>query len=127
MERGRVAFRPRLLARSEFLAAPAVFEPVAVDGTVQPRTLPAGSLGFTVAGTPVVYTLTDGQPWIRVAGTDGTERHIRGEFLDVDTSRALLARTRTIVYIEVGIAERKLARGRERETVSTEFSGSEVR
>jgi hypothetical protein len=127
IEGGRVAFRPQLLARAEFLAAPAVFESVAGDGTVQPRTLPVGSLGFTVAGTPVVYTLTDGQSWARVVGIDGTERHIRGGLLDVDTSRALLARTGTIAHIEVGIPERMLARGRELETAPTNGSGSEVR
>ena len=50
---------PRLLRRSEFLDEPAVFEPLAPDGSRQRLELAAGTLAFTLCQVPVVYHLGD--------------------------------------------------------------------
>jgi hypothetical protein len=108
-EDGRVAFRPRLLASSEFLAAPAVFECEGPDGAPRPVPLPAGSLAFTLALTPVVYVLTEGEAWLRVVGPDGTGSRRAGELLSAAETRALLGRDDAIRTIEVGVPSEVLS------------------
>jgi hypothetical protein len=111
VEEGRVAFRPRLLSPSEFLRAPSSLEHVDRKGAIQRIPIPAGSLGFTYARTPVLYRLTRGESWVRVVGVDGTERRHAGDALDRGASRALLSREGSIALIEVGISGATLAAG----------------
>jgi hypothetical protein len=106
---GRVAFRPRLLSRTEFLVAPAWLEVVDHDGAERRIAIPAGSLAFTYAGTPVIYTLGDGEPWLRVVHRDGLDRRRPGDVLDAAESRALLSRAGSIACIEVGVLAETLA------------------
>lgn len=106
---GRVAFRPRLLSRAEFLAAPAWLEYPDHDGVPRRMAIPPGSLAFTYAGTPVVYTRCDGAPWLRMVNADGGEHRRAGDALDDDESRELLSRAGTITSIEVGIPAETLA------------------
>jgi hypothetical protein len=97
---GRVSFRPRLLRRAEFLAAPAVFEPLAADGERRRLELPAGSLAFTLCQVPVIYHL--GAPGrIVVAGADGAVRDLPGDTLDAAGSASLFERSGQPARIDV--------------------------
>jgi hypothetical protein len=101
---GQVSFRPRLLRRSEFLAAPAVFEPLALDGRRQRLDLPAGSLAFTLCQVPVVYRL-DGPPRLLVTEAGGACHELAGDTLDRDRSAALFGRTGRLHHLEAWITE----------------------
>lgn len=78
---GRIAFRPTLLRESEFFGHPTVCE----------LELPTDSLAFTLAATPIIYTL-GARPCISVRTTDGV-RQLEGDMLDAATSRAVLERS----------------------------------
>jgi hypothetical protein len=100
VRQGRLSFRPRLLRRSEFLAAPAVFEPLAADGRRQRLELPAGTLAFTLCQVPVVYHL-GGEPRITITAADGATRTLAGDTLDLAGSAALFERNGRIARIDV--------------------------
>jgi len=97
---GQVAFRPRLLRRSEFLVAPEGFEPLAVDGRRLRLELPAGSLAFTLCQVPVVYRLGEARRVV-VTEADGAVVVLEGELLDPERSAALFARTGRVRQLEV--------------------------
>jgi len=97
---GRIAFRPRLLRRAEFLAEPAVFEPIGADGRRGRIELPAGALGFTVCQVPVVYHLA-GAPSLSVTDGRGDVRTVPGDSLDEQASAALFGRTGEVRRIDV--------------------------
>jgi hypothetical protein len=103
VQRGQVAFRPRLLRRSELLAAPAVFEPLAPDGTRQRLELPAGTLAFTLCQVPIVYHLGERRR-VSVTGADGLTQEIGGDTLDPERSSSLFRRDGMIRRIDVETA-----------------------
>jgi hypothetical protein len=111
VERGRVAFRPRLLEASEFLSAAAVLdaydhngEPLAVD-------VPAGGLAFTYCAVPIVYVREDGPGWLRVTTRDGRATTSTADELDPEMSRELLERRGVLARIEVGVPAQALRAG----------------
>jgi hypothetical protein len=97
---GRLAFRPRLLRRTEFLAAPAVFEPLSTEGRRLRLELAAGTLAFTLCQVPVVYHLGEA-PRLAVTGADGSTRTFQGDSLDEAWSASLFERTGRIGRIDV--------------------------
>jgi hypothetical protein len=97
---GRLAFRPRLLRRAEFLTAPAVFEPLGRDGQRLRLDLPAGSLAFTLCQVPVVYHHGE-ERRIVVTAADGTSRELVGDTLDSDGSAALFERSGRVARLDV--------------------------
>ncbi len=100
---GLVAFDPVLLRRDEFLADPATFEWVGLDGAARALAVPAGALAFTYAQVPVVYALTRTERWIRVTGEDGFAVERPGGALGAAESEHLLARRGGIARIDVGV------------------------
>jgi hypothetical protein len=99
---GRVSFRPRLLRRSEFLAAPAVFEPLSPDGARHRIPLEPGSLAFTLCQVPVVYRL-GGPPRIVTREAGGREHTVAGDALDADRSADLFRRGGRLERLEVWV------------------------
>jgi hypothetical protein len=97
---GQLSFRPRLLRRSEFLTAPASFEPVLADGQRARLRLPAGTLAFTLCQAPVVYHL-GGEPRITITADDGGTRTLRGDTLDRPGSEALFERNGRVARLDV--------------------------
>ncbi len=97
---GQLAFRPRLLRRAEFLAAPALFEPLGSDGRRLRLELPAGSLAFTLCQVPVVYHLGEERRIVVTAG-DGGSRALAGDTLDRDGSAALFERSGRVARLDV--------------------------
>jgi hypothetical protein len=108
IEGGIVHFRPVLLRRAEFLGEPGVF-PVPDRGSrSRDLDLPAGSLAFTLARVPIVYSLTAGPAVIRVTDDDGAAHTIRGDRLGTRWSRVLLDRRGGIARIDVAVPEGRL-------------------
>jgi hypothetical protein len=99
---GRISFRPRLLRRTEFLATPAVFEPLAADGTRHRIELAAGTLAFTLCQVPVIYRL--GSRRIVVVEAGGSTHELPGDTLDPEWSSALFRRDGRLHRIEVETA-----------------------
>jgi hypothetical protein len=100
---GRLQFRPLLLRRSEFLRAPALFEPFDLQGHRLSIPLPAGTLAFTYCQVPVVYHLS-GERRIDVTLADGRVETVAGDTLDRETSASLFERTGRIGRIDVHTA-----------------------
>jgi len=97
---GKIAFRPRLLRRSELVAEPTVWEPLGVDGEQVRLELATGSLGFTLSQVPVVYRLAE-RPSLAVVEAGGSRTVIEGDTLDAARSAEVFARTGRIRSIEV--------------------------
>ena len=98
---GCVSFMPTLLQAKEFEPAPTVFRFIGAAGSEAELPLPAGALGFTLCGTPVIYKLSESTATVRVQLTDGAMRTTQGRHLDPATSTRLFARDGTIRHIEV--------------------------
>ncbi len=90
---GRLQFQPVLLDRSEFLTQPTWWGEADGGPGIE---LPAGSLGFTYCGVPVVYSLADssgdGDVAVTVEWADGRSAQFDGG-LDRSTSAAVFARS----------------------------------
>jgi hypothetical protein len=102
VEAGRLSFRPRLLREDEFSREPSTFRHVDPEGAFRDLPLPAGSLGFTLAGTPVVYRLGDAGS-IRLWRVGNGEAGVDGTTLAEADTAALLARDGSIERVEVTI------------------------
>ena len=101
VEQGCVRFAPTLLTSAEFTPAETIFSILDLDGHPRDNPLPAGSLGFTFCGVPVVYRKTTDAARLRLRFADGTTREIAGDTLDADVSRLLCSRSGRIVTVEV--------------------------
>ncbi|MCU0791385.1 MAG: hypothetical protein MUE42_00700 [Opitutaceae bacterium] len=97
---GCLAFEPTDLPETEFTREPAVFAAFGADGREFSLPLPAHSLGFTVCGTPVVYT-RGARPFLRIQLADGTVRTATSRRLDAASSAAVFARDGSVKVIEV--------------------------
>jgi hypothetical protein len=102
VEDGRIVFRPLLLRAEEFLQEPAPFSFVDVYGNDGRLDLDAGTLGFTVCGTPVVYRRAETLS-VRVIGADGEVTEADGAALSPETSAEVFGRTGAVVRIEVDV------------------------
>ena len=105
---GIVEFEPELLQRSEFLREPGRYDYYALDGQLRSIDVPAGALAFSYGQVPVVYSLTAGEPWIRVTLRDGSSSEVAGSVLSPADSRDVLAREGNVTLIEAGVPERRL-------------------
>lgn len=108
VEDGRLAFRPRLLRASEFLAKAATLRVYDHDGSSVALEVPAGSLAFTYCQVPVRYIRAADAGWVRVTTRDGRTATRAGDTLDADSSRAVLERRGEVALVEVGVPERAL-------------------
>lgn len=99
---GRLAFRPHLLRRSEFLTHPAIFEPLGLGDNRLHIELEAGSLAFTVCQVPVIYHL-DEAPRLAVTTSDGSVRRLAGDTLDEAASAAVFQRDGTVRRIDAWV------------------------
>ena len=103
-----VGFDPLLLMRDEFLAQPASFDYVDLEGASQSLDVPAGSLAFTYCQVPVVYSLTAGAASVRVVTEDRVDTEHDGCWLTPADSRRLLSRLGGIARIEIAVPERAI-------------------
>jgi len=91
---GEVAFEPVLLGRDEFLEEPASWS-YSSGGQEMTEELPAGSLGFTLCGVPVIYRLADSSR-LQVFGDRDTATVIQGARLGPVLSQSLFKREQRI-------------------------------
>ncbi len=105
---GTVGFEPLLLRRNEFLAEATPWRILDLEGREEEVTLPAGSLGFTFCGVPVVYRLTEAAPTISVFDPTGSVTTAAGNRLEEAASRRLFQRAGGIQRIEVEVPESML-------------------
>ena len=103
VEDGRLVFNPLLLRGEEFLFEPATFAFVDAAGDRQSVGLEAGTFGFTLCATPIVYRRADALA-VRVVEADGTVREVEGAALSREDSAAVFGRTGAIARIEVDVA-----------------------
>ena len=96
---GRITIRPLLLRADEFLTAPTSFAYVDIHGQSRSLDLDAGTLGFTLCSTPVVYRLGDALA-VRLVDADGTVTEADGATLSREASLAVFDRTGAITRIE---------------------------
>jgi hypothetical protein len=96
----RVAFKPSVLRRSEFLDAPATLHYFDTAGTGQEQSLQAGELGFTYCQVPVVMVMAD-KASITLHLNDGTTESVAGNELSAAQSEALFKKNGHYVRIDV--------------------------
>jgi hypothetical protein len=103
---GEVSFEPLLLRGDEFLREAARWT-YSAGGGVRREALPAGSLGFTLCGVPVVYRRAEAFA-IRVFSEEGPAAELRGAGLGRDRSRSLFTRDGRVRRIEVDLPAEQL-------------------
>jgi hypothetical protein len=101
VEKGAVSFEPYLLSRDELISEPGSYTCSLEDGH-QTSTLEAGSLGFSLCGTPVIFRLAESST-IYVYGGDKQPEIIAGANLGKVWSRLLFRRDKRIRKILVDI------------------------
>lgn len=97
---GRLGFRPRLVAETEFLREPGTFHFVDVHGEAENLPLAAGCLAYTFCQVPVVAHHA-GHPHILITRRDGSVQETPGLELDEIASAAIFERTGAIRSLEV--------------------------
>ena len=98
---GRLRFEPCFLRAIEFLQAPQELVGMKGEQGMVKMEVPAGGLGFTLCGTPVIYRTSGGSPRITVRSPCLEAVTIEGLELDPIRSKAILGRTGTVSAIKV--------------------------
>ncbi len=104
VRQGRIRFVPALIREEELLAEPALFGFTDDAGQSIALEVPARSVAFTIAQTPVIVTdsaASNAGPAIDVRFADGTTTRIAGHTLDANTSQELFRRTRRVAALHV--------------------------
>lgn len=102
VEEGQIRFRPLLLRRQEFLAAPARFSYFDISGAERRLRLEPGSLAFTFCQAPVVYQLAK-ESGVAVFRANGAVARQAGLRLDAATSRLIFERTGEVKTVWVSL------------------------
>jgi hypothetical protein len=103
VDAGRLGFDSLFLDPSELLEDDASWSIVNVEGEVDTVDLPAGSLGLTVCGVPIVVGVAAGPATIDVRYTDGRRQRFSGRWLGHRDSAAVFGRTGEIRRITASI------------------------
>lgn len=99
---GALWFDPVLLRREEFIAEPAEFAYVGLDGQRRTFSLPANSLAFTLCQTPVIMKC-DGGAGIEVVYAGGQHEQIQGSTLEPALAKHLFRRDGAIERLVVTV------------------------
>jgi hypothetical protein len=106
---GNARFEPALLPTSELLPRASEWRYLDAAGRTRVVDVPAGGLGFTWCGTPIVYRRTDDDEGsILVVATSGEAQRTPGTSLDAGTTRSLVSHDDGLERIEVEIPARVL-------------------
>ena len=110
LDDGRLHFDPVLLRDDELLTEPAEWQFTTSEGKARVETIPAGGLGFTLAGVPVIYrTGETATPRISVMlRGGGTPLEFIGSQLDPDATNKLFSRS-VVDRIDVWLSRRRKA------------------
>ena len=99
---GALVFDPALLRPQEFMAEPAVFEWVGLDGQRRALSLPAHALAFTLCQTPVIM-VRNGRTKIEVFYADGRRAEMRAARLEPTLAQHLFRRDGSIARLVVSV------------------------
>ncbi len=110
LDRGVLRVDPTLLRRSELLALDTVWVIPGPGGSPRTLTLPAGALGLTFCGVPVIVHAVPGPAAITVLDREGRRRRTPGDRLDPSTTAALIARKGELTLVEVDVPLAAIAR-----------------
>jgi hypothetical protein len=102
VRKGRIAFRPRLLRKSEFLREEAVFATFNVRAEPIEIVLDPGTLGFTYCQVPVIYHLAD-PPRTVLTLIDDSTVVVTSDSLNRDSSAAIFRRTGAVARIDAWV------------------------
>jgi hypothetical protein len=100
VENGELAFVPRLICRTEFLAESKTFHYCDLKGNPRTLNLEPGTVAFTYCQVPVVAHRS-GPQRIRATLADGRSQVVDGLKLDAATSAAVFDRLETIQRLDV--------------------------
>lgn len=102
-EKGEIRFEPKRVEAGEFARETLVLALEGDAGSTQELTVPAGGLGFTLCGVPVLYRRVERreQAGLRVQGRDGSVRNLANLTLPEAEAAALMARDGAITRLEV--------------------------
>ena len=100
VEAGRITFRPGLLRRDEFLAAPEEFGYYDVADRARRIRLPANSIGFTCCQVPFIYQIAPRNS-LEVLLADGSKCRQDALRLDSAVSRSIFERAGKVSRINV--------------------------
>ncbi|HRE07959.1 MAG TPA: hypothetical protein PKX00_20240, partial [Opitutaceae bacterium] len=98
---GQLRFQPLLLRAGEFSDEPGAFLYHRHDGVPDTIALPARSLAFTLATTPILYHTTTGPGRLRLTRADGSHEDLSGHTLTPAQSACLLARDGAFLRVDV--------------------------
>jgi hypothetical protein len=102
VEAGQICFRPALLRRDEFLAAPTEFCYYDVAGRAKWICLQADSIGFTCCEVPVVYQIA-AKDSLEVISKDGAKLRQDGLCLSRAASVSIFERAGKVSRINVSL------------------------
>ena len=101
-EGGEIRFDPNRIDATEYCPSSSKLSYVSRDGSVRSRSLAPGSIGFTLCGTPVVYT-AGSEATVRVEDAQGHVDTYPGGRLPASHARQVLRRTGEIAAITVTV------------------------
>lgn len=102
IENGNLVFDFLMLNRSEFLAAPTIFNYFDIDGQPQQIDLEVGSLAYSICQIPVVLQSSN-ENRITVHFTNGSIQQVKGHILDSVNSGHIFQRDGVIHHLIVSI------------------------
>ncbi|MEL0455319.1 hypothetical protein WJN01_03685 [Flavobacteriaceae bacterium SZ-1-7] len=102
VEEGKIAFKPRLLQKKEFLKEPSVFQFTNVNKELQSINLEANSLCFTYCQVPFIYKLADIENTQIIFNT-GEVQTFESLTLSHELSKSLFERMGAINHIKVSV------------------------
>ena len=102
VEDGCLVVRPLLLRANEFLSESETLHTVDAEGAPLSLDLDAGTLGFTLCATPVVYRRADALA-VRVVGADGAVTEVERGMVPRDLSAEVFGRTGAVARIEADV------------------------
>ena len=101
-ENGSIVFDFMLLDHSEFLAEPAVFTYINVQGQQEQMELPKNVIAYTICQVPVILQSSN-KASINVHLSDGSMQDIKGYALDSVNSKHILQRDGVVHYLVVSV------------------------
>ena len=100
---GEIYFNTSLLRLSEFLDEPKFFSFYNVNAKKEELKINNNQLAYTYCQVPIIYTITDGEPKIKLTTKEGKRTRNYKNKIDSKMSRSIFSRSGTVEQIDVSI------------------------
>jgi len=100
---GEIYFNTSLLRLSEFLDEPKLFSFYNVNAKKEELKINNNQLAYTYCQVPIIYTITDGEPKIKLTAKEGERTRYYKNKIDSKMSRSIFSRSGTVEQIDVSI------------------------